>query len=200
LSQAKPLAVSKKIRVQVKKRRQDLQGELAEEAYQLIKRASSSSGITQAALGRALRLDPKPTSRIVAKLLKDERLERQPYRYMKVCHTYRLKPTERGKKMAELLFHSPIGLLQSSFQKRSGSEKLARQVIWLLEKLGWLEREPVRVSQQRRTFLLKAVHNPLASIADVPCAVCFDIDKCCHSPDVDPTSCTKLERWLNKLS
>jgi len=41
LSQAKPLAVSKRIRVKVKKRRQDLQGELAERAYELIKRASS---------------------------------------------------------------------------------------------------------------------------------------------------------------
>jgi len=179
----------------VRGERRDL-NELAERAYQLISRSPAS--LTQSGLGKRLGLKPKPISRIVAKLLEQGLVTRQPVKLAKRVHTYRLKPTERGRKLAELLFSSPSGILQSSLpNKLNRSEASVRRLVNRLVKMGWLVREPVVSRQVVRTFKLSPdPTSPLRSVVDIPCFCCASLDKCAHGTNLHPTSCQKLDGWL----
>jgi len=172
--------------------------QLAEQAYELIRQANKSS-MTQAALGKALMLEPTPVSRIVAKLLEQGRITRQPVCVERKLNTYRLRPTERGRRVASKLFFSKVGLLQSGLHELFGcDESSVRRIIESLVKRGWLVREPFSFKSKARTWRLKAVdpRTSLASVADVPCVRCLEIDKCGQGLELDPTSCQKLDGWL----
>jgi len=143
-------------------------------------------------------LKPKPTSRIVAKLLEQGLVTRQPVKLAKRVPTYRLKPTERGRKLVELLFSSPSGILQSSLPNKLGcSDVTTSRLVRQLVKMGWLTRKPVVSRQVVRTFKLSSDPiSPLRSVVDIPCFCCSSLDKCGRGTDLHPTSCQKLDGWL----
>jgi len=116
----------------------------------------------------------------------------------KRVHTYRLKPTERGRKLAELLFSSPSGILQSSLSaKLDCSDTSADQLVRQLVQIGWLVRKPVVSRQVVRTFKLVSDPTwPLRSVEDIPCFCCSSLDKCDRGRNSDPVNCQKLDDWL----
>jgi len=179
------------------RKRRDL-SQLAERAYELIRQAGQAS-MTQAALGKQLGLDPKPVSRIVAKLLEQGRIVRQPVCVERKLNTYRLKPTERGKRVASKLFFSRHGRLQSGLHALLGcDESSTKRTVESFVRRGWLVRQPLSFKSKFRTWQLRVVgpRTDLASVADVPCFSCVDIDRCAPGMELDPTSCQRLDGWL----
>jgi len=83
--------------------------------------------------------------------------------------------------------------------KLNSTEKFTGSLVRLMEQLGLITREPVKLAQMKRTFKLTAEQkSSTALVVDVPCFSCSVIDRCAHSPDVNPVSCRKLDAWLVK--
>jgi len=97
------------------------------------------------------------------------------------------------------------GLFQSELWKILGidSREGSRIALQLLKK-GLIKREPV-VNNGRRTYKLYAIRRTtinlrvnIASVIDIPCFTCMNIDKCSNGGFYDPRTCRLLTEWLLK--
>lgn len=90
------------------------------------------------------------------------------------------------------------GILQSELWKRLGaSSREGSRLALRFERRGLIERKKVlhegrwtyRLTSKRREISLK-------SIADCPCFLCEDMERCYEGGDISPISCEKLTEWI----
>lgn len=66
---------------------------------------------------------------------------------------------------------------------------------------GLIEKEPPTISTRMRSRdLYRRARKPLilgSKITDIPCATCPVFTKCSDTGDINPTTCTYLQNWLD---
>jgi len=94
------------------------------------------------------------------------------------------------------------GIFQSELWKRLGiNSREGSRLSLRFERRGLIRRERA-LYKGRWTYRLisKRKNVSLRSIADCPCLLCDDIDKCYEGGTVSPISCERLTEWILLLA
>ena len=109
------------------------------------------------------------------------------------------KPNDLEQKALQIIMNSGNdGLLQSELWRKLGaSSREGSRIALKLEDKGLIRRER-ELRNGRWTYRLypKRLPASIDSIADCPCMMCPDSQRCSPSGAVTPQNCEKLTEWL----